>query len=158
MAAWKFGRAILLAVAAMIVVVPSLTWFIFDQRDAEQAADDQREVDTNYRNCLHGNEIRELLIEAEKEPGQVLDLTVLPSVQNAPSWFQDVTAELKALSEQAAAAEIDPGSRTGRRIARYEAQIRDCPAEYPNRTPGVTLSHEEQAQLRALIVDGKQPS
>lgn len=125
----------------LALAVPLLSWIVVEINDQAKARSAQEQVDLDYRNCLRGNEIRMVLIEGEKEPNTPTDLSVLPSVRNSPAWFQDVVAELKALSERQAAAPIDPQSRTGRRIARYQGQIRDCELEYPGRTPGIRLIH-----------------
>lgn len=131
-------------VALMALQVLAFGLILWVQASSESRSDrkqEQETTDQNFMGCLRGNEIRRGNIENEKEPGTILDLTLLPSVQAAPQWFQDVTAELKALSEAAASQPIDPTSQKGRRIARLRASIRDCDAEYPDHTPGLALVH-----------------
>jgi hypothetical protein len=126
----------------MALQILAFVLVLWVQSSVESRSDRRREQETadqNYTGCLRGNEIRRGNIENEQEPGTILDLTLLPSVQASPQWFQDVTAELKALSQAAASQPIDPTSQKGRRIARLQASIRDCDAEYPDHTPGLAL-------------------
>lgn len=127
--------AMLTAVFVMIVVLIVK----IDNREQQERAQDQ--VDVNYLNCLRGNELRQVNIDNEKEPGRPLDLTPLLS-GDEPGWFVDFTTRLKTASEQAAAAPIDPESRQGRRLARLEDQLRDCEAEWSSHTPGLHLVHD----------------
>lgn len=135
---WQFLVSILGLTLVFFMVVVAIVKI--DHR--EEREDAQQDMDQSYLSCLRGNEIRQVQIENEGEPSRPLDLTVLPSVQHAPQWFQDVVAELKQASEYAASQPIDPNSRTGRRIARIKQQVRDCESEWRTHTPGLTLPHE----------------
>jgi hypothetical protein len=125
--------------ALQILAFGLVLWVQASSEDRSDRKREQETADQNFVGCLRGNDIRQGNIENEKEPGQVLDLTLLPSVQASPQWFRDITIELKGLSEAAAKAPIDPNSAKGRRIARLQASIRDCGAEYPDHTPGLAL-------------------
>lgn len=120
----------------------AILYVIADGR--EEREDDQRELDVNYLNCRRGNEVRQTQIDNESEPSTtVLDLTPLLG-GSEPQWFIDFTERLKAISQAAAGAPINPDSRQGRRIARLEAQIRDCETEWAGHTPGIKLPHETE--------------
>lgn len=133
---WQF----LVSIGGLSVVFALVVVAIVKIDERDQREDDQEELDLNYLNCLRGNEIRRVNIENESEPGQPLDLSQLLS-GDEPKWFTDFVERLKATSDAAASAPIDPNSRTGRRIARLQAQLRDCEMEWMGHTPGLRLPH-----------------
>lgn len=145
---WAFIAA-LVGLTGVFVVTMALIVSI-DRRDEREDA--QEELDLNFLNCLRGNELRFGLIANEMEPATPLDLTVLPSVRAAPSWFLDVTAEIKALGEAAQTRVLpEPDSRTERRVVRWVKQVRDCEKEWAGHTPGLRLPHEETPPPTELL-------
>jgi hypothetical protein len=133
-------RAFLGAILGLSAVFALVVVAIVKIDERDEREDAQAEIDLNYLNCLRGNEVRQVQIDNEREPGQALDLTPLLA-GDEPEWFVAFAERLKTFSAAAATRPIDPASRTGRRIARIEAQLRDCEVEWPQHTAALVLPH-----------------
>lgn len=109
-----------------------------DQDVARQA---QNSIDDGYVSCLRGNDSRQVLTDVVKiayDSGGSLDFTKVPAFNNLDAATREFFLELRDLTSAAPDPAKDPESARNRALAKLT--LRDCEAEFPHHSPGLTVS------------------
>lgn len=103
--------------------------------------DNQRTLDGAYVNCLTGNEVRtamqDVVRRAYATGATTLDFTKIPGFDDLAAPEQRYFENLQAIIAAAPDPADDPNSRLN--VALALLALRDCEAEFPTHSPGITL-------------------
>lgn len=122
-------------VCAFLVLVASYGFYVQDQSQGDlrenQAADAQRQIDTDYRQCQEFNKVTGIVLTlVETSATQSFNPEVIPSFKDLDPATQKFFKDLLSLSQSQDP--NDPNSFIN--IARKLLEARDCEALYPTRT------------------------